>query len=102
MNADDTTANINSLDALLASKGLDVGDFISAIDAIAKIKERDLKKLEKQEAEEQTKQKKIFVDKEFVYETRTDIFIYKDGRSKSGRYYVRIYDPRTNELIVRV
>ena len=93
MNADDTTANINSLDALLASKGLDVGDFISAIDAIAKIKERDLKKLEKQEAEEQTKQKKIFVDKEFVYETRQDVFIYRDGRTKSGRYYVRIYDP---------
>jgi len=95
LNADDTTANINSLDALLASKGLDVGDFISAIDAIAKIKERDLKKLEKQEAEEQTKQKKIFVDKEFVYETRQDVFIYRDGRTKSGRYYVRIYDPRT-------
>ena len=58
-----TNPNINSLDALLASKGLDVGDFITAIDAIAKIKERDLKKLEKQEAEEQKKQKKIFVDK---------------------------------------
>ena len=90
-----TNPNINSLDALLASKGLDVGDFITAIDAIAKIKERDLKKLEKQEAEEQKKQKKIFVDKEFIYETRQDVFIYRDGRTKSGRYYVRIYDPRT-------
>ena len=24
-----------------------------------------------------------------------DVFIYKDGRTKSGRYYVRIYDSRT-------
>ena len=58
-----TNSNINSLDALLASKGLDVGDFISAIDAIAKIKERDLKKLEKEEAKEQKTQKKILLTK---------------------------------------
>ena len=44
-----TNPNINSLDALLASKGLDVGDFITAIDAIEKIKERDLKELEKKQ-----------------------------------------------------
>ena len=30
-----------------------------------------------------------------LYETRQDVFIYKDGRTKSGRYYVRIYDART-------
>ena len=95
MTADDTTSTINSLDALLASKGLDVGDFITAIDAIAKIKERDAAKQEKEELKQKEKQKKIFVDKEFVYETRTDVFIYRDGRTKSGRYYVRIYDPRT-------
>lgn len=95
MTEEGTPSTINSLDALLASKGLDVSDFITAIDAIAKIKERDLKKLEKEEAEANKSQKKIFVDKEFVYETRTDVFVYKDGRTKSGRYYVRIYDPRT-------
>ena len=95
MTADDTTSTINSLDALLASKGLDVSDFITAIDAIAKIKERDAAKQEKEELKQKDKQKKIFVDKEFVYETRTDVFIYRDGRTKSGRYYVRIYDPRT-------
>ena len=95
MTADDTTSTINSLDALLASKGLDVGDFITAIDAIAKIKERDAAKQVKEELKQKEKQKKIFVDKEFVHETRTDVFIYRDGRTKSGRYYVRIYDPRT-------
>ena len=84
MTADDTTSTINSLDALLASKGLDVGDFITAIDAIAKIKERDAAKQEKEELKQKEKQKKIFVDKEFVDETRTDIFICRDGRTKSG------------------
>ena len=84
MTADDTTSTINSLDALLASKGLDVGDFITAIDAIAKIKERDAAKQEKEELKQKEKQKKIFVDKEFDNETRTDIFICRDGRTKSG------------------
>ncbi len=49
MTADDTTSTINSLDALLASKGLDAGDLISAIEAITKIKQRDAAKQEKEE-----------------------------------------------------
>ena len=86
MTADDTTSTINSLDALLASKGLDVSDFITAIDAIAKIKERDAAKQEKEELKQKDKQKKIFVDTEFDFETRDDCFIYRDGRTKTGNY----------------
>ena len=87
--------NINSLDTLLQSRGLDAGDLITAIEAIARIKQRDAIKREKEEHDRKKQQRKIFVDKEFVYETRQDVFIYKDGRTKSGRYYVRIYDSRT-------
>ena len=36
--------------------------------------------------------RKIYIDKEFVFETRDDCFIYRDGRVKCGNYYVRIYD----------
>ena len=60
-------ANTSSLDALLQSKGLDAGDLITAIEAIAKIKQRDADKAEKEQSRHQDKQKKIFVDKEFVY-----------------------------------
>ena len=67
MNADDTTANINPFDALLASRGLDVGDFISDIDAIAKIKEKDLKKLEKEEARKhQSKRRYLLIKNSFM------------------------------------
>ena len=76
MNADDPDPNINSLDALLASKGLDVGDFISAIDAIAKIKERDLKKLEKQEAEEQSRRRYLLIKNLFMKPDR--MFLYTE------------------------
>ena len=52
-------------------------------------------RISKEEEKKSKDDKKIFKNKEFVYETRRDIFIYVDGRTKSGRYYVRIYDPRT-------
>ena len=91
--------NINALSALLETKGLDASDFIDVINALASIKKRDLDKEERDAAkEEASNQKKIFVDKEFVYETRQDVFIYRDGRTKSGRYYVRIYDEKTKKV----
>lgn len=91
-------SNIDALASLLNTKGLDAGDFIDVINALANIKKRDAKKLEDEEQKQQEKQKKIYVDKEYVYETRQDICIYKDGRTKSGRYYVRIYDEKTKKV----
>ncbi len=88
-------SNIEALASLLDAKGLDAGEFIDVINVLAGIKKRDAAKEVKEEKKSKAKEKKIFVDKEFVYETRTDVFIYRDGRTKSGRYYVRIYDPRT-------
>ena len=90
--------SIDALSSLLELKGLDAGDFIDVINALANIKKRDQEKLEKEEAEPKEKQKKIFVDKEFVFEGREDCFIYKDGRVKSGRYYIRIYDAGTKKV----
>ena len=91
-------SNINALSSLLNAKGLDASDFIDVINALSNIKKRDAEKEVKDQEKETVKEKKIFVDKEYVYETRTDIFIYKDGRTKSGRYYVRIYDDKTKKV----
>ena len=90
--------NIYALASLLELKGLDAGDFIDVINALANIKRRDQERIEKEEEETGDRKKKIFKDKEFVFETRQDIFIYRDGRTKSGRYYVRIYDEKTKKV----
>ena len=89
--------NIDALSNLLALKGLDASDFIDVINALSNIKKRDAEKDEKDE-EVAVEKKKIFVDKEFVFEGREDAFIYKDGRTKSGRYFLRIYDPKTKKV----
>ena len=90
--------NINALSNLLALKGLDAGDFIDVINALSNIKQRDAAKEEKEQAKAAEKKNKIFVDKEFVFEGRDDAFIYRDGRTKSGRYFLRIYDANTKRV----
>ena len=90
--------DINALASLLELKGLDAGDFIDVINALANIKKRDQERIEKEEQEPEAKENKIFKDKEFVFEHRQDIFVYRDGRTKSGRYYVRIYDEKTKKV----
>ena len=91
-------SNINALSNLLELKGLDASDFIDVINALANIKQRDAEKEEKEEAKKVEKKNKIFVDKEFVFEGREDAFIYRDGRTKSGRYFLRIYDASTKRV----
>ena len=87
--------SINTLAALLDSRGLDAGDFIDVINALGKIKKRDEEKQIKEEEKADKSKNKFIKDKEYVYDTRTDIFIYKNGETKSGRYYVWIYDEKT-------
>jgi len=95
LNAPNPDTNINALAELLASKGLDAGDFIDVITALGNIKKRDAEK-EIRDADKASKGKTKFIkDKEYVYETRTDIFIYRNGDTQSGRYYVWIYDEKT-------
>jgi hypothetical protein len=89
------TGNINALASLLNAKGLDASDFIDVINALANIKQRDAAKEDKEEVESKKPKTKFIKDKEYVYETRTDIFIYRSGETKSGRYYVWIYDAKT-------
>ena len=97
MSAKDEQTNINALAELLSSRGLDATDFIDVVDILAKVKKKELDAITKKE-EQKEKTNKIFVDKEFVYETRDDVFIYRDGRTKSGNYYIRIYDNETKKV----
>ena len=89
---------LSVLASLLDEKGLTASDLLDAINALANIKKREAEAAEKAA---QTPERKIYQDKEFVYDTRTDVFIYRDGRTKSGRYYVRIYDEKTKKDYVK-
>ena len=90
--------NIDALSALLELKGLDASDFIDVINALSNIKKREQTKIEKEEEAEKPKENKIYQNKRFLYETRQDVFIYQDGRTKSGKWYIRIYDDKTKKV----
>ena len=90
--------NLDALGALLESRGLDAADFIDTLNLLSAIKKRDEKNAAKETEKQGEKGLKIFGDKEYVFETRSDVFIYRDNRTKSGRYYVRIYDAKTKKV----
>ncbi len=90
--------NIEALASLLGQKGLDANDFLDVINALSKIKQRDAAQKENPESRSKTKH---YLEKEFVFDTRRDIFIYRSGATKSGRYYVRIYDEKTKKDYVQ-
>ena len=97
MSSDGEKTNIASLAELLSSRGLDAEDFIEVVDILAKAKKSEAETTSKKA----NKANKIFVDKEFVYETRDDVFIYRDGRTKNRNYYIRIYDSVTKKVFTR-
>ena len=67
---------------------------LSVLNALNVIKKNDAKKKDQEQAPPENK---IFLDKEFVYETRDDVYIYRDNRTKKKGYYIRIYDPKTQK-----
>ena len=89
--------HISALADLLDARGLNADDFIKVLDALGKLKKSEVNKIEKEE-QSKIKQNKIFVDKEFVFEKSEDCFIYRDGRTKTGNFYVRIYDANTKKV----
>ena len=104
MTPDPTDSTINSLASLLEERGLDAGDFIGVLDALGKIKQKEQEKIEKEEKEqeeEQKKEKTFYIDKEYVFSDRTDVSVYRDGRTKSGRYFIRIYDEKTRKVLIK-
>ena len=89
--------HIDALAELLDARGLNADDFIQIVDILGTLKKKESDNIEKEKKKEDTANK-IFVDKEFVFETRDDCFIYRDGRTKSGNYYIRIYDADTKKV----
>lgn len=90
--------HIDALADLLDARGLNAEDFIQIVDILGALKKKEGQELEETGRNKKDTGNKIFVDKEFVFETRDDCFIYRDGRTKTGNYYVRIYDADTKKV----
>ena len=89
--------HIDALAALLDARGLNAEDFLEIVEILGALKKKETNKIKKEE-EKKNSPNKIFVDKEFIFETRNDCFIYRDGRTKSGNYYIRIYDTDSKKV----
>ena len=88
----DNSAVIDAAKALLSAAGFNTGDVDVALDAIKTAKEQPIIK--------QKGDKVFWLDKTLVYEDN-DAFIYRRATSKSGVWYLRIYDDRGNKPVVR-
>ena len=82
--------DIEAITKLVDKDGYDPEDLVAVLHALNAIKRNNKKK----EDEEATQENKIFLDKEFVYPTREDVYIYRDNRTKKKGYYIRIYDAK--------
>ena len=85
---------IEGIANLVEEGGYDVEQLLSVLNALNVIKKNDAKK---KNLKDTPPENKIFLDKEFVYETRDDVYIYRDNRTKKKGYYIRIYDPKTQK-----
>ena len=85
---------INALDSLLTAAGFDAGDLQIALEAIKQAKEHSL------QPKQDDWEYRYFLDRTLVYEDK-DAFIYKRADTKSGRWYFRIYDTKSNKAIKR-
>ena len=67
-------------------------DLLKVLSSVVSLKKQE------QEKRENPSENKIFKDKFFLYSDITDGFIYRDGRTKSGNFYIRIYSKETKKV----
>lgn len=83
---------------MLETTGIEVDELAEIINALSRIKQ---KRNRQDDEEENGRGKKHYLDKEYIFDTRKDVFIYRSGSTKSGRYYIRIYDDKTKKDFVQ-
>ena len=88
----DNAAVLDAAKTLLSAAGYSSGDIEVALDAITTAK--------KQSPNKEKGENVFWLDKTLVYEDN-DAFIYRRATSKSGIWYLRIYDGISNKPVVR-
>ena len=93
-------ADLETLQEMLVKGGVDINQLYQIAKLLNKNNDEGPKSKTEASAKDSNDNKKdlkIYKDKEFVFETRQDCFIYRDNRTKSGNYYIRIYDALTKK-----
>ena len=83
---------ISALDTLLTQAGFDAGDLQIALEAIKHAKEQKLSTSDDRYD--------YYLERTLIYEDQ-EAFIYKRATSKSGRWYLRMYDSTTRKTVIR-
>ena len=87
----DENKELNALSSLLESAGLSAQDFMQSINLLAKVKKQNIEESNKEP------ENKIFLNKEYLYNTTKNVYIYRDNRTKNKNYYIRIWEPKTRK-----
>lgn len=87
-----TEVATSAINALLSAAGFDAGDLQIALEAIKAAKEQSPNKNDEKY--------RFYLDKTLIYEDR-DAFMYRRATSKSGIWYLRIYDGKKSKPVVK-
>ena len=88
----DPHQNLDALKELVGDLDLTPEDLLLVLSSVVSLKKRK---------EKETQENKIFKDKIYLWENTKDSFIYRDGRTKNGNFYLRIYCRETKKVFTK-
>lgn len=88
----DPQDNLDTLKDLVGNLDLTPEDLLLVLSSVVSLKKK---------REEETQENKIFKDKIYLWENTRDSFIYRDGRTKNGNFYLRIYCRETKKVFTK-
>lgn len=88
----DPQDNLDALKDLVGNLDLTPEDLLLVLSSVVSLKKK---------REEETQENKIFKDKIYLWENTRDSFIYRDGRTKNGNFYLRIYCRETKKVFTK-
>ena len=86
----------DAINSIAGLKGIDPDVIRTTLQVLSLVQEDKEKREQKREAvESESKKNKVFANKEYVFETRQDVFVYTDARTKGNWYYIYIKNEKT-------
>lgn len=88
----DPQDNLDALKDLVGNLNLTPEDLLLVLSSVVSLKKK---------REKGAQENKIFKDKIYLWENTRDSFIYRDGRTKNGNFYLRIYCRETKKVFTK-
>jgi integrase len=88
----DQERSLETLKQVVGNLDLTPEDLLMVLSSVVSLKQK------KREEDQTEKGNKIFQDKIYLWENTKDSFIYRDGRTKNGNFYLRIYCRETKKV----